>query len=427
MKKINLLVTIVAFVIGGKLSAQMKFTFLNQSYGTSIMGINKHGKAISGGAYYDFATNTFTPRESFIGSFNSINDNEEIAGATFLDEVNYIFQPAYKKNNTWTNIPWFQDSDPKTSQFTPYKISPNGKWVVGQMSIGEAQYGMFIYNTETSEMKRVIGGNYQHYSAYGVNNAGIIVGWADLPQAGTQRMPVWVNANDLIIHEIRPISTILNAANAINENNIIVGVIDNKPFYYNLNTDDYKSLEIPEGAISAELNSISENGYAVGYARITPTSRRAIIYHPDLGNTPIYLNDWLISKGVTITSTDSSLGTASAISSDGNYVAGFTNASMAAFANGWVVYLNNEFPTLAANETIKTKLSIYPNPTSDVIVINTKEIIEDVSLYDITGKLINVKLEPANKKINLRNLASGTYILKVKINNQIVTEKIIKK
>ncbi|MFW2135255.1 hypothetical protein [Soonwooa sp.] len=48
------------------------------------------------------------------------------------------------------------------------------------MSIGTEQYGMFVFNTETMEMKRVIGGDYEHYAAYNVNDNGIVVGCADL-------------------------------------------------------------------------------------------------------------------------------------------------------------------------------------------------------------------------------------------------------
>ncbi|SKC02384.1 Por secretion system C-terminal sorting domain-containing protein [Soonwooa buanensis] len=426
MKKIYLGVAISLLSVTS-LFSQKKFNFLNQTFGTAIYGINKNGEGVMGLRYYNFATNTLTAAESQVGTLASINDNGQYAGATFLDEVNYIFQPSFKKSSNWQAIPWFSESVPSQSQFTTYKISPNGKWVVGQMSIGTEQYGMFIFNTETMEMKRVIGGDYEHYAAYSVNDNGIVVGWADLLGVGTKRTPVYLNVNDMQVHEFLPTpSAILNAAGGINANNIIVGNYENQAFYYDLNNNNFQSLDNPAGSISCSLMDISNTGVAVGFASMGGNSRKAVIYHPSMGNTPMYLTDFLSSNGIDFsTATDQTLGTASTISSDGKYIGGFINSTMAAFAYGWAVYLDDA--TLGTTNNLTTsKISIYPNPVADKLSIKTNEKISNVEVYNIAGTKTQI-LKTQNNEIDVRHLLPGTYIIKSNIGNKVFSEKFIKK
>lgn len=409
------------------LSAQKKFNLLNQGIGTSMLSINKNGQGLSGGRYYDFATNKFTFAESTVAALAYNNDNGDYAGATWIDFNARTTQPAYKKNGTWYNIPWFPESTPSTSQLTVYKNSPNGKWVVGQMSIGEAQYGMFIFNTETQEMKRVIGGDYKHYAAYGVNDNGIVVGWADIPGAGTRRTPVYVDVNDLQVQAINvPPTAIINGASAINNSNIMVGNYNYKGFYYNLNTKEFKTVNNPVGANATNFMNVSENNIAVGYADLPSGNRKAIIYHPSMGDTPMYVTDYFTSIGLSYsTATDQTLGTACSISSDGKYIGGFQNATSAAFAIGWAAYLDDT--TLASfNTATKAKLSIYPNPVVDKLNIKTNEKISDVEIYNVAGTKTQV-LKTQSNELDVRHLLPGTYIIKFKAGETSYSEKFIKK
>jgi hypothetical protein len=93
-----------------------------------------------------------------------------------------------------------------------------------------------------------------------------------------------------------------------------------------------------------------------------------------------------------------------------------------------------ELFTLSNPELTTVNLSavIYPNPTSDYVVLK----ISDTALYnlsyhliDINGKAIsNGSLTNGDTQINMQQLAVGMYILKVNQNNQeLKTFKIIKK
>lgn len=57
------------------------------------------------------------------------------------------------------------------------------------------------------------------------------------------------------------------------------------------------------------------------------------------------------------------------------------------------------------------KFSIYPNPTSDYIRINSDNI-DSVSIFNISGKLV-LKDDSKSKEIDISQLSSGTYLIKI--------------
>ncbi len=78
------------------------------------------------------------------------------------------------------------------------------------------------------------------------------------------------------------------------------------------------------------------------------------------------------------------------------------------------------------------KLKVFPNPTNDFVLIQFNELIENsgYTLYNLTGKVLESKLITSNEtKLDLRNYASGQYILKLTKNSTkpVQTFKIIKR
>nr|WP_262904137.1 T9SS type A sorting domain-containing protein [Chryseobacterium tagetis] len=71
------------------------------------------------------------------------------------------------------------------------------------------------------------------------------------------------------------------------------------------------------------------------------------------------------------------------------------------------------------------KIAIYPNPTSDILNIQTDAKINAVSVVDLTGRKQAVRFE--NNRVDVRNLPAGTYILNVETENGISTEKFVRK
>ena len=79
---------------------------------------------------------------------------------------------------------------------------------------------------------------------------------------------------------------------------------------------------------------------------------------------------------------------------------------------------------LSTDELNKKEIKIYPNPIQDVLSVQTNEKINSVEIFDLTGKSI---LKSSEKTINTQTLAKGVYIVKVKTDNQEISQKIIKK
>jgi hypothetical protein len=80
---------------------------------------------------------------------------------------------------------------------------------------------------------------------------------------------------------------------------------------------------------------------------------------------------------------------------------------------------------------ISLELSIYPNPTTDVLFIKNKNtrLEFNYQLFDITGKLIASSSKMVQvDQIDMTSLVSGTYLLHIQANNNSTKSfKIIKK
>lgn len=70
---------------------------------------------------------------------------------------------------------------------------------------------------------------------------------------------------------------------------------------------------------------------------------------------------------------------------------------------------------------------VYPNPVKDILNISTKTAVDNISVYDVLGKLVlSAQPEVISPKINMSGLASGAYMVKITIGNASKTVKIIK-
>jgi len=91
--------------------------------------------------------------------------------------------------------------------------------------------------------------------------------------------------------------------------------------------------------------------------------------------------------------------------------------------------LNIEFP-LSITEVSQEKVSIYPNPVTDILNIASPAAINNVNIYDLMGREVqNLKLIQTqnNIQLDMRTLPAGIYFVKVSSENMAVTDKVIKK
>ncbi|HOS58111.1 MAG TPA: C25 family cysteine peptidase [Bacteroidales bacterium] len=76
-----------------------------------------------------------------------------------------------------------------------------------------------------------------------------------------------------------------------------------------------------------------------------------------------------------------------------------------------------------------SNITIYPNPASEYTVINSNDAINRIELFDMMGKTVKIEtnINDNNLIVNLNNLSSGVYFLKItNVNNQSFIKKIVK-
>ncbi len=74
---------------------------------------------------------------------------------------------------------------------------------------------------------------------------------------------------------------------------------------------------------------------------------------------------------------------------------------------------------------VENRISLFPNPTSDFLNIESKSIIDSISVSDINGRNVAANLFDSNK-VDVQNLQSGIYFLQIVSNSKVNTIKFIK-
>ncbi len=68
------------------------------------------------------------------------------------------------------------------------------------------------------------------------------------------------------------------------------------------------------------------------------------------------------------------------------------------------------------------KLQIYPNPANDELIINSKEIIDEIEITDVFGRSIIISIiKQSNFKLKIESLTNGIYFIKAKCINGAIT------
>ncbi len=115
---------------------------------------------------------------------------------------------------------------------------------------------------------------------------------------------------------------------------------------------------------------------------------------------------------------------------NGNYTAVYTDVngcmsdtSQSVNPNGSVVVVD-----VGIEENNLIEVTIYPNPSVDIVNINLNTNINVIYVYDLNGKLILTKNGNNQQKqtINLSNLPQGNYLLSINSDLGIITRMIIK-
>ena len=83
---------------------------------------------------------------------------------------------------------------------------------------------------------------------------------------------------------------------------------------------------------------------------------------------------------------------------------------------------------LGNNSFVFNEIKMYPNPVNDILNISNTEIMSNVEVVDMIGRiLLSKNINDTQTKIDLSNLPTATYLVRVKIDNYIKIFKVIKK
>lgn len=402
LKTCSILLLIMISQMG---SAQVQLHELS-GFGSSIYDINDSGLSIYGNGYYDFTTETSSQTETDVAQTVAINNAGQVLGA-LLDETGEFLIPAMRTDGVWTALPNLDEA----YTYTLHAMSENGMYVVGQtdFTVENGAWG-FIYNTQTETLTILSSDLYEYGAAYGVNDAGIAVGWVDDLPSGTVRQPAYFDETG----NITLISEEYGEAYGINNSNMIVGNLLGQAIMYDMSSSTLTTYETPQDFESAAFSNISETGLVVGYAEVFIPGqgglRSPIIFHPELNDQPQSLNDILAANGVEVTLD----GQANSVSPDGNYLAGWTSGPAFA-ATGWTVYFNDLL--LSVPSVATANYSIYPNPVTDVIHITSQTAIKNLAVYNVAGQKVMETSNMLNDQLNVSTLTHGMYIFSLTFEN----------
>ena len=85
-------------------------------------------------------------------------------------------------------------------------------------------------------------------------------------------------------------------------------------------------------------------------------------------------------------------------------------------------------PIAATSDIAKQSITLYPNPTVDFLNLKIDNVksIEQIDIYDASGRLVKSILDSGTTNINVKDLKKGSYIVKVKAGDLHLVSKFIK-
>lgn len=84
--------------------------------------------------------------------------------------------------------------------------------------------------------------------------------------------------------------------------------------------------------------------------------------------------------------------------------------------------------SLSKSETIRTHLSLYPNPASEMIRINSSISPETYTIFDMSEKIqMEGSIDKANGELDISRLKAGIYIFRIQNATKISEQKLFKR
>ncbi len=94
---------------------------------------------------------------------------------------------------------------------------------------------------------------------------------------------------------------------------------------------------------------------------------------------------------------------------------------------GGISDVNITCDILGVNENTIEGFSFYPNPTNGELNVTAQNTIENIAIFNVLGqKVLDVNVDATTSQINVSNLTTGAYFMKVTVDGVVGTYKILK-
>ena len=151
----------------------------------------------------------------------------------------------------------------------------------------------------------------------------------------------------------------------------------------------------------------------------------------------LFLTLTLFSSGIILAQESVNTSGSIAIGSGGtaSYTVGQVAYTSSLGSNGSVSAGVQQAYTITATTGVgetnfNLEASVYPNPTTDLLVLSVNELKEDFKyqVLDMAGKLMtNGKIANTQTQLDFSSFAAGTYVIKISTNqNEIKTFQVVK-
>ena len=83
---------------------------------------------------------------------------------------------------------------------------------------------------------------------------------------------------------------------------------------------------------------------------------------------------------------------------------------------------------LSVEDNVIQGFSLYPNPVNDRLHLNALDNIEELSVYNLLGQeVLRTQPKVSITEVDMSNLPTGMYVVKVKVGEQLGSYRIVKK
>ena len=130
-------------------------------------------------------------------------------------------------------------------------------------------------------------------------------------------------------------------------------------------------------------------------------------------NNPLYLYQWYLNGNIISGANSSSY----TFTIPGNYYLEISYMGCVAISDPFIISsVNNELQ----------QISIYPNPATSIINIESINNIDEIRIFDIQSRVVfSEKINSKTKRIDISNLSTGIYITEITINNFITRKEFV--